>query len=350
MKQPKPFWKESHKCWYVQLRGKQHRLDPDREEAWKLYHQLMAGEMPVGSDRRVIVLIDQFLRWSQTNHAPDTFRFYRIYNQSFGKFIPARLKLQDLKPYHLTRWVDAEWPPGSASPNTRHGAIRAVQRAFSWAKKQGLIQVNPIEYVEKPKPCPRDVYLWPEQYEKVLSMIQDEPFRDVVEILRHTGARPQEVRIMEARWLDRENRCWQFPRERSKGKRKARVVLLNDRAFEISCRNAATHPQGAMFRNSRGEPWKKKALVDRCRRLRARLDFYVTPYAIRHTFATDAILRGVDLVTIAQLMGHVDLRMLSEIYQHVEKHSEHLRAGLEKATGHLRDALDQATGHLKVVG
>jgi site-specific recombinase XerD len=141
---------------------------------------------------------------------------------------------------------------------------------------------------------------------------------------------------MEARWLSREDRCWEFPRERSKGKQKARVVLLDDRALEISCRNALKNPQGAMFRNTRGGVWRKQAWVDRCRRLRAKVDFYVSPYAIRHTFATDAILRGVDLVTIAQLMGHVDLRMLSEIYQHVEKHRDHLRQGLEQATGHLK--------------
>jgi site-specific recombinase XerD len=38
-----------------------------------------------------------------------------------------------------------------------------------------------------------------------------------------------------------------------------------------------------------------------------KVGFNICPYAIRHTFATDVIVRGVDLQTIATLMGHVDL-------------------------------------------
>ena len=32
-------------------------------------------------------------------------------------------------------------------------------------------------------------------------------------------------------------------------------------------------------------------------------------------------------------MGHKDLRMLSRIYQHVKKRSDHVKEGLRKATG-----------------
>lgn len=58
------------------------------------------------------------------------------------------------------------------------------------------------------------------------------------------------------------------------------------------------------------------------------LGFRVTPYAVRHTFATEKIIQGVDLVTIATLMGHVDLKMLMKVYQHIRKRGEHLRKAL----------------------
>ena len=60
----------------------------------------------------------------------------------------------------------------------------------------------------------------------------------------------------------------------------------------------------------------------------AKLGFRVTPYMIRHTFATRKILEGVDLVTIATLMGHVDLKMLMKTYQHIRRRGEHLRKAL----------------------
>lgn len=156
---------------------------------------------------------------------------------------------------------------------------------------------------------------------------------DIVTVLKETGCRPHEARRVEARHLDRADKCWVFPIDESKGEREKRVVLLTDRAFEICQRLALKHPEGPIFRNSKGRPWTRHALVSRLYRLSKKLGFHVCPYAVRHTFATDAIYRGVDLQTIAVLMGHANLNMLSRVYQHIRKRSDHLRAGLRKAVG-----------------
>ena len=42
----------------------------------------------------------------------------------------------------------------------------------------------------------------------------------------------------------------------------------------------------------------------------------IRPYDLRHAFATEAIAAGVDVGTVAQLMGH-DPKMLLDHYQHV---------------------------------
>jgi site-specific recombinase XerD len=49
---------------------------------------------------------------------------------------------------------------------------------------------------------------------------------------------------------------------------------------------------------------------------------------VRHTFATEKIAQGIDLVTIATLMGHVDLKMLMRVYQHIRRRGDHLRKAL----------------------
>jgi integrase len=87
------------------------------------------------------------------------------------------------------------------------------------------------------------------------------------------------------------------------------------------------NPEGPIFRKG-DKPWTANSLDRECAKLSRKFLFRVTPYAVRHTFATEKIIQGVDLVTIATLMGHVDLKMLMKVYQHVRKRGEHLRAAL----------------------
>ena len=56
-------------------------------------------------------------------------------------------------------------------------------------------------------------------------------------------------------------------------------------------------------------------------------------YALRHSWATHALERGVNALTVAVLMGHSDPSMLAKVYQHLSLNPEHLRSQLEKAVG-----------------
>ena len=150
--------------------------------------------------------------------------------------------------------------------------------------------------------------------------------------LKETGCRPEEVRAVESRHFDRTGRCWMFPRAESKGKKRSRIVHLTDKAYEICERLARKQLPGLSSVIARITDRLAMSLDTRCNRLAKKLGFRVTPYSVRHTFATDAILKGVDLQTIATIMGHVDLRMLSRIYQHISRRSDFIKEGLRKAT------------------
>ena len=342
MRRSKPYFKTSHRCWYAKIDGRHYRLDPDKEKAWAKFYQLMAGREALTGDSKVAQLVNQYLDWSERNHAPNTYRWYTVFLLSFGQSLPRGLKLSKLKPFHVTHWVDSAYPAAATSPSTRHGAIRAVQRAFSWAEEQGLIDRSPLRRMKKPQPTRREQYLRPEQYVALLGSIKDGPFRDIVEVLRHTGCRPEEARkVTTAEWNPREQR-WDLPAGFTAKTKRARSIPLDGRAFEICEHRVMKYPEGPIFRNSRGGPWSKDALAERCRRLRKKLGFEFSPYTIRHTFATDAIIRGVDLVTIAEIMGHSDLTMLQKVYQHVNQRMDHIRRGMEQATEHLTAADDES--------
>ena len=339
MRQPKPYFKKSHRAWYANIgsNGRPVRLASEEEgeaKAWERYYQIMADRQPVKPDGLVVDLLERFLDHHHKNSKPATYQFYARPVNLFAQFIGPTLRLANLKASHVYDWIDT-LPP--ASDNYRRNQIRAVKAAFKWAERREYIDRSPVRNVKVPPARPRDVYLMPDQWDKLVAEVSKSHdggcLLDIITVLKETGCRPQEARRVEARHFDREDKCWVFPVDESKGEREKRVVLLTDRAFEICQRLALKRPEGPIFRNSKGRPWTRHALVSRLYRLSKKLGFRVCPYAVRHTFATDAILRGVDLQTIATLGGWTDLKMLSRVYQHIRKRSDHLRASLKRAVG-----------------
>ena len=69
-----------------------------------------------------------------------------------------------------------------------------------------------------------------------------------------------------------------------------------------------------------GEPISYATIQDAWRRLleRTSLDPGYRPHDLRHTFGTDLARRGVDVRTIADLMGHSDIRMTMK-YLHTDR-------------------------------
>ena len=50
------------------------------------------------------------------------------------------------------------------------------------------------------------------------------------------------------------------------------------------------------------------------------------PYYLRHTYCTDLKKRGVDLRLAKELMGHSDIRITADIYDHADDESALLAA------------------------
>ena len=56
-------------------------------------------------------------------------------------------------------------------------------------------------------------------------------------------------------------------------------------------------------------------------------------YTLRHSWATNALRKGVDPLTVAILMGHKDPSMLARVYQHLAHSPEHMRDQAKRAIG-----------------
>lgn len=255
-----PFWREARNCWYVQHGTRQIRLSPDKEEAWRLWHEFMANPpkpeeevRPIahGPGVEAIEVCDAYLDWCQKNKAARTYEWYRENIQKFVSALPDGLKVSDLKPYHLTRAME---PYGHWANNTKHDFISAVKRAFLWAKGEGLIEKSPLAHVKKPAREAREMAVSAAEYARVIETIKEPCFRDLIELSWETGARVQELRKIEARFFEEDTSRIVFPPRQAKGKKYHRVIYLTPRACEIVARLAEERPEGEILVNSDGKP------------------------------------------------------------------------------------------------
>jgi integrase len=176
----------------------------------------------------------------------------------------------------------------------------------------------------------------PDEAAKVIAAISYPALRDLVALLAETGARPGELVTATATGLSADGRTL-----RVVGKSGPRDLTLNAAAAELVGRLAKKRPTGPLLLNSRGKPWDRHSIKCAFQRLRKRTGVAgATAYAFRHLYASLGIERGIDPLTLSELMGHKDLSMLKAHY--VRFRTEALRRAAEAATRPASSGADSA--------
>jgi len=233
-----PLVPKVHPKWYVQVNGKQVCLGEDEDIAWEKYNALMARSGKAETHvSRVDVILSEFLGWTQRNLSERTYQSYRDFLRSFNDRFPG-IKTNALKPRHVTTWLDEH---DSWNRTTRAIAIRSIKRCFNWALAEGLIDNNPLATLRTPTTTPREVVISPDQWKRIFATVKDQAFKDFLLVLKNTGARPGEIRQMEAQHIH--DGVVIYPKVNSKGKRYNRVIYPNKEAKAIIDRLAAKHPK-----------------------------------------------------------------------------------------------------------
>lgn len=87
-----------------------------------------------------------------------------------------------------------------------------------------MIEADPLAGMEKPGQVDRDIVVSPEQYAGIMAAALDAVFRDLLEFAWESGARPQEIVRIEARFVRETESRVVFPVRASKGKKTSRVL------------------------------------------------------------------------------------------------------------------------------
>ncbi len=316
----KPYLRKQTKSWYCSIDGQQIPLGKDREIAFEKFHALMADRGQVKNELNTLYDLSQvYLDWCQANRKPATYERHRYFLKLFIKSVGRRLRPSQLKVHHVVKWHEGL----GIGTSTQNDAVSIVQRMLNWAVEQEYLSRNPIKGMSKPKRKRRDICYTPDQWRQIREHSR-EPLTSFLDFLFMTGCRPLEARTIEARHLHGDLVI--FPADESKGEIEPRVIYLVPEAQQILTQLAEKHPDGVLFRNSRGRPWTKDAIKCRLSRVSKKVGFRVIAYGARHSWATHALMDGgVDPISVAHLMGHRDPTMVSRVYSHLSKNPNFLR-------------------------
>jgi len=344
MRSPKPWYRTQTDTWYVCLGGKQIPLAKgkrSKREADEAFHRLMVSRdqhaaEPVrntsnptndGSRILVAVLADQFLDWVQLNL--NCYDWCRQFLQQFATAC-GHLSICELKPFHVSQWLATKSTWG---PSTRCRVIGLLKQVFNWGIEQGLINSNPLRSLKKPKAQRRERILTAAELRKIFEAISDGPFRSFLTAMMETGARPGEIRILTAAQIDLQNGiCVLLKHKTSEKTNRPRVIYLTPTMTNLCGNLVERWPTGPIFRNQRGRPWTVNAVRIRFRRLRRKFPELndVVAYTFRHTYATNALVNGVPIATVAELLGHTSTAMIEAHYGHLATERAYLlRAALQ---------------------
>ena len=322
----KPWFWAARGEWCVKINKVRHRLGPDKEEAFRRFHELMM-ERPSKPIRAgaILEIAEAFMDWTQLHRAPRTYDFYKERIERFLKAVP-NMQVTEIKPYHAQQWLDSykDWSDGYKA-----GVVTSLKRMFNWAVKQGYIDRNPLNGLEKPDAPPRDQLISPQLFEEILSHVPNHNFHDIARFVWFTGCRPEEAVIIEPRHYDAEHKRIVLPKNEAKGRKRARIIYLPDEALEIVQRNLNNTP---IFLNTKGRPWTAYAINCTFERVKKKMGVRFCMYALRHSFGNQSITKaGLSLEETAIAMGHRDTTMIYKVYGHLVDSPDHMQKLVNKS-------------------
>lgn len=286
-----------------------------------------------------------YKEWKATykDHKGLTAKSLGMYDEKFNRYIRPRIgamKLRDVKDVHLQRILnDQEGMSYSHVEKLR----RVMREMFSRARKSRIIAVDPSEGLELPA-APEGTHrsLTDAERAVLLKVAERHHAGLYVLTLLYTGMRPGEAAALTWTDVDFKNNEIHIHAALESGTGRVKGPKTEAGIRDIPIRAALLphllavkgDPFDRVFKSRSGHPlnsnsqyrlWKdfKRAMdiemgakVYRNRIEESVIAADLTPYCLRHTFATDCARAGVPLETVRWYLGHEDISTTANIYQH----------------------------------
>lgn len=322
------YWK-SRQGYYVCLDGTQILLargpknDPETKAlAHQKFYELLASRPSLDrAPREKVYLVQDLLALYLEEHVtPATPTSTRQIRERY--LLPFRASFGNLPVSAVTRPAVKDWASQHAtwSEATAWLCLKTVLTAFNWGLKHHLIKAHNLKGLYRglqvrSRSESSGTALMTDEIHQQLLLAALPHLRPVLHFLHDTGARPHEVLRLTAAMYNPALHA--FVPHKKKVKSKHRTVYLTDALEQALLPLMARHPDGLLFRNTRGNRITEHKLSCWFITARERLNFPpVTAYMYRHKYACDFLLNGGRIAVLAQLLG-TSIKMIEKHYSHI---------------------------------
>lgn len=237
-------------------------------------------------------------------------------------------------PAQVQAWVAAEQRRGLA-PSTIKTRLNYVQMAFRAAVADRTIITSPAAGIKPPRSRRAEAtmhILGPDEVRAVLGAAGD--FRGFVEVCIFAGLRLGEAAGLQLRDINFLGRSIRVDRQVYGSTIKAAklvppkyhsertVYVPGELTASLSAHVANTGITGLdemLFTTPLGRMWNRNSAAGEWRRIRddVGLPDHITLHALRHTFASNLIAAGCDVVTVQRALGHSTPSITLNVYSHL---------------------------------
>lgn len=241
-----------------------------------------------------------------------------------------RRSIRDIKQADVQSWVTVERDRGLAASTIRT-RLNYVQMAFRAAVDNQVIARNPALRVKTPRKQKAEMAIKILTSDQVAAALEAAgEFRLFVAVCAFAGLRLGEAAGLQAGDIDvdrgtiavrRQVQGTSVPSTKVAPPKAGseREVFVPRELVEMLAREARVSSDAFLFRTPRGHLYNRNNAGHEWRKVREALGLEegITLHALRHTFASNLIASGCDVVTVQRALGHSQPSITLDVYSHL---------------------------------
>ena len=281
--------------------------------------------------------VPAFLKWAMRQHRPNTVALHtqncKVLLRYFaGKYLdeitPAMV--EDFKGARIREERGNAQDGSKIGPATVNRALTTLKLLFNHAARSGLAVANPTHGVHFLRESPGRMRILTFEEELAYFQAAGQPVQDIARLILETGMRPEEVYRLEFSNLNFDRRTAFNPFGKTRAAK--RTVPMTEEVWNLLKQRAIAARSVYVFPSPKNPniPIGGVRKAHDAAVVRAGIKEHFRLYDLRHTYASRAAMAGVDLPTLAALLGHTKIQMTLRYVHFYEEHKREAAAKVEK--------------------